>query len=317
MKKYYKEQGARGDEKMKVKKLDIGHLTTETNNKATMDIDRVSTIEMVKIINTQDKLVAQAVEKELQHIAQAIDYIAEGFQKGGRLIYFGAGTSGRLGILDASECPPTFGTEKEMVQGFIAGGDYALRNPIEGAEDDYQAGARLIEELEVTDKDVIVGITASGRTKYVIGAIEAANKRGSQTVGICNNLETDLHKVCIVTIAPIVGPEVVQGSTRLKSGTSQKLVLNMLTTGSMIKIGKVYKNYMVDMKASNEKLLDRAIRLVIETTNVSYEEALDVLEKCNFHVKTAIIMLSTNCNAETATDLLNNAQGYVAHALDV
>lgn len=302
---------------MKIKRLDIGHLTTETNNEETSNIDRVATLEMVRMINAQDKLVAEAVEKELSYIAQAIDYIAESFKKDGRLIYFGAGTSGRLGVLDASECPPTFGTDKEMVQGYIAGGDYALRNPIEGAEDDYEAGAKMIEDLSITDKDVVVGITASGRTKYVIGAIDAANKKGCITIGVCNNLESDLHKACKVTIAPIVGPEVVQGSTRLKSGTSQKLVLNMLTTGAMIKIGKVYKNYMVDMKASNEKLLDRAVRLVTETTEVNYERALEVLKQCNFHVKTAIVMIQEECDAEKATQLLEEAKGYVAHALSL
>ncbi|MEG2338180.1 MAG: N-acetylmuramic acid 6-phosphate etherase [Clostridium sp.] len=302
---------------MEIKRLEIGHLTTETNNEVTANIDRVTTLEMVSLINEQDQLVAQAVGKELEYIAQAIDYIAEGFKKGGRLIYFGAGTSGRLGVLDASECPPTFGTDKDMVQGYIAGGDYALRNPIEGAEDDYEAGANMITELNVTDRDVIVGITASGRTKYVVGAIEAANEIGCTTVGICNNLDTDLHRTCKVTIAPIVGPEVVQGSTRLKSGTSQKLVLNMLTTGSMIKIGKVYKNYMVDMKASNEKLLDRAVRLVTATTEVTYEEALEVLKQCDFHVKTAVVMVHEKCGVEKATRLLEEANGYIAHALDL
>ena len=300
---------------MVVERLDIGELTTETNNEVTVNIDRVSTLEMVKLINEQDKQAAFAVEEELEVVAKAIDYIAEGFKKSGRLIYFGAGTSGRLGVLDASECPPTFGTHSEMVQGYIAGGDYALRNPIEGAEDDYEAGKKMIEELEVTEKDVIVGITASGRTKYVLGAVEAANKRGCITIGICNNRGTELHKVCKETIAPIVGPEVIQGSTRLKAGTSQKLVLNMLTTGAMIKIGKVYKNYMVDMKASNEKLLDRAVRLVMAATKVSYEEALEVLRNCDFHVKTAIVMIHESCSKEKAWELLHEAQGYVAHAL--
>lgn len=302
---------------MEIKKLDIGHLTTESNNRITQNIDRLSTIEMLKVMNNQDKMVADAVEKELEHIAKAVDHIAIALKNEGRLFYFGAGTSGRLGVLDASECPPTFGTDKEMVQGFIAGGDYALRNPIEGAEDDYEAGANMIKELKITSKDVIVGITASGRTKYVLGAVDAANEMGCYTIGVCNNQDTDLHKSCKVTIAPNVGPEVVQGSTRLKSGTSQKLVLNMLTTGSMIKIGKVYKNYMVDMKASNEKLLDRAVRLVTDTTEVDYEEALEVLQKCNFHVKTAIVMITANCDANRAKGLLEQVGGYVAHALDL
>lgn len=302
---------------MEIKKLELGHLTTEVNNSETRNIDRVSTLEMVHMINEQDKLVAEAVAQESEAIAQAVDHIAEAFKKGGRLIYFGAGTSGRLGVLDASECPPTFGTDKEMVQGFIAGGDYALRNPIEGAEDDYEAGRQMIQEVNVTSKDVIVGITASGRTKYVVGAIEAANEVGAYTVGICNNKDTDLHRVCKITIAPHVGPEVIQGSTRLKSGTSQKLVLNMLTTGSMIKVGKVFKNYMVDMKASNEKLVDRAVRLVTDTTEASYEEASEVLKLCGFHVKTAIVMIKASCDAETARKLLEEVDGYVTYALDL
>lgn len=302
---------------MEIKKLDLQHLITETNNKETENIDRVSTLEMVRIMNEQDKLVADAVEQELPNIAKAIDLVSEGFKKGGRLIYIGAGTSGRLGVLDASECPPTFGTNKDMVQGFIAGGDYALRNAIEGAEDDYIAGATLMEEIQIMPEDVVVGITASGRTKYVLGAIETANKKGCYTVGICNNLDSELHKVCHVTIAPIVGPEVIQGSTRLKAGTSQKLVLNMLTTGSMVKIGKVYKNYMVDMKATNEKLLDRAVRLVMATTDATYEESLQVLRQCNFHVKTAIVMIHEKCDLARATKLLEDAGGYVAHAFSI
>lgn len=301
---------------MEVKNLNIGSLTTETNNVRTREIDGLETIEMLQVINKEDKLVAEAVEKEIPQITKAVDNIARALKQGGRLIYFGAGTSGRLGVLDASECPPTFGTDKEMIQGFIAGGDYALRNPVEGAEDDYNAGSKIVETINVTKKDVIVGITASGRTQYVLGAIAAANQKGCYTVGICNNVETELHKACKVTIAPIVGPEVIQGSTRLKAGTAQKLVLNMLTTGAMIKIGKVYKNYMVDMKASNEKLLDRAVRLVIATTDVSYEKALETLEKCDFHVKTAIVMINANCDVDKAKRLLTLADGYVARAVE-
>lgn len=299
----------------KVKKA--GCMITESNNKDTINIDSVTTLEMVKLMNVQDYLVAEAVEKELPYIAEAIDYISEGFQKGGRLLYFGAGTSGRLGVLDASECMPTFGVNDEMVQGYIAGGDYALRNAIEGAEDNYESGADMVEELEIDEKDIIVGITASGNTPYVLGAIEKANTIGCTTIGVTNNPDTKLHEACTVTIAPIVGPEVIQGSTRMKAGTSQKLVLNMLTTGSMIKIGKVYKNYMVDMKATNNKLFDRAVRLVMETTKVSYDKALEVLKECDFHVKLAIVMIQRECNIEEAKELLDSANGYIAHALDL
>ena len=297
---------------MKLKNLNLGSLTTESNNERTKYIDRYSTFEMLEVMNNEDKMVAFAVEEELPKIAVAVDKIAEAFEKGGRLIYCGAGTSGRLGVLDASECPPTFGTPKEMVQGFIAGGDYALRNAIEGAEDNFQGGVDLIKSIDVTEKDVVVGITASGRTKYVLGAMEQAKIQGAYTVGICNNPNTELHQVCDTTIAPDVGPEVIQGSTRLKAGTAQKLVLNMLTTGSMVKIGKVYQNYMVDMKASNEKLLDRAIRLVMLSTGVNYGKAKEVLENCDFHVKTAIVMIKEDCDYETAQQLLEDAKGYIA-----
>lgn len=300
---------------MIINKLDIANLTTETNNRKTRDIDRVTTLEMVTMMNNEDKLVAMAVEKEAEQIAKAIDYIAEAFNKGGRLIYFGAGTSGRLGVLDASECPPTFGTDKELVQGYIAGGDYALRNAIEGAEDNYHDGVDKIEMLNITDKDVVVGITASGRTKYVQGAIDTANKKGCITIGICNNKPSKLHDICKITICPIVGPEVIQGSTRLKAGTSQKMVLNMLTTGAMIKVGKVYKNYMVDMKATNEKLLDRAVRLVVDITGIEYESGLDVLKKCDFNVKLAIVMLLKDCSKNEAENFLEIAGGYVASTL--
>lgn len=301
---------------MTVKDLNLNKLETESNNKNTKNIDSCSTTEMLNIINNEDKLVPDAVEKEIHNIAIVVDKIAEAFQKGGRLIYVGAGTSGRLGVLDASECPPTFGTPPEMVQGFIAGGDYALRKAIEGAEDDKEDGHRLIKEINLTDKDVVVGITASGRAKYVLGALEEANSIGAYTAGLCTNKETDLHQVCETTIAPLVGPEAIQGSTRLKSGTAQKLVLNMLTTGAMIKIGKVYKNYMVDMKASNEKLLDRAVRLVMLSTEVTYEQARGALEECDFHVKSAIIMIVMKVNCEEAQALLADAQGYVAKVIN-
>ena len=301
---------------MTVKDLSLNKLATESNNENTKNIDSCTTIEMLKIMNDEDKVVAYAVEKEIEKIALVVDVIAEAFQKGGRLIYVGAGTSGRLGVLDASECPPTFGTPPEMVQGFIAGGDYALRNPIEGAEDNVEDGHTLIREINLTDKDVVVGITASGRAKYVLGAIREANAIGAYTVGLCTNKETELDQVSKTTIAPLVGAEVIQGSTRLKSGTAQKLVLNMLTTGAMIKIGKVYQNYMVDMKASNEKLLDRAVRLVMLSTEVDYKIARETLEQCDFHVKTAIIMIIMKVNYKEAQELLTDAKGYVARVIN-
>lgn len=300
---------------MTYKNLNLEGIMTETNNQRTQQIDVCSTLEMVTLMNEEDKQVAHAVELELPHIADAIDAIVAGFKRGGRLIYCGAGTSGRLGVLDASECPPTFGTNEEMVQGFIAGGDYALRHPIEGAEDSFEDGYELMKDIQVTDCDVVVGITASGRTKYVLGAIERAKEMGAFTVGICTNANSDLERMANLTIAPLVGAEVIQGSTRLKSGTAQKMVLNMLTTGSMIKIGKVYKNYMVDMKPSNEKLMDRSVRLVVEATGVTNEDAYEQLKQCGFHVKTAIVMIMRNCSFKEAKLLLEQTEGYVSAAI--
>lgn len=300
---------------MTYKNLNLEGIMTETNNQRTQQIDVCSTLEMVTLMNEEDKQVAHAVELELPHIADAIDAIVAGFKRGGRLIYCGAGTSGRLGVLDASECPPTFGTNEEMVQGFIAGGDYALRHPIEGAEDSFEDGYELMKDIQITDCDVVVGITASGRTKYVLGAIERAKEMGAFTVGICTNANSDLECMANLTIAPLVGAEVIQGSTRLKSGTAQKMVLNMLTTGSMIKIGKVYKNYMVDMKPSNEKLMDRSVRLVVEATGVTNEDAYEQLKQCGFHVKTAIVMIMRNCSFKEAKLLLEQTEGYVSAAI--
>lgn len=300
---------------MTYQNLNLEGIMTETNNKRTQHIDVCSTLEMVTLMNEEDKQVAHAVERELTHIASAIDAIVAGFKRGGRLIYCGAGTSGRLGVLDASECPPTFGTNAEMVQGFIAGGDYALRHPIEGAEDSYEDGYELMKEIEIKDCDVVVGITASGRTKYVLGAIESAKEVGAFTVGVCTNENSDLERTADLTIAPLVGAEVIQGSTRLKSGTAQKMVLNMLTTGSMLKIGKVYKNYTVDMKPSNEKLMDRSVRLVVEATGVANEDAYEKLKQCGFHVKTAIVMIMRSCSFEEAQSLLEETDGYVSKAI--
>ncbi|OON97967.1 MAG: N-acetylmuramic acid 6-phosphate etherase [Epulopiscium sp. Nele67-Bin005] len=296
-------------------KKNLGCLTTEANNRATCHIDTVDTREMVRLMNRQDKDVAKAVEKELPLVAQAIDLISIGLKNGGRLLYFGAGTSGRLGVLDASECIPTFGLSTETVQGFIAGGYRALRQPVAEAEDSFKEGEQLVESLHITKDDTIVGITASGCTPYVLGAIIRANYFGAVTIGICNNPNSELKKFANMMITPIVGPEVIQGSTRLKAGTSQKLVLNMLSTGSMIKIGKVYKNYMVDMKPSNDKLRDRAVRLVCDTTEVDYKTALQTLEQCQFHIKSAIIMLLLSCDQQKAIALLESSDGYVAKAL--
>ena len=247
-------------------KENLAGLATEMVNPETQNIDRCSTLEMVELVNRQDALVAGAVAAQKAEIAQAVDLISGCLARGGRLIYLGAGTSGRLGVLDASECLPTFGVDPEMVQGHIAGGDIALRVPVEGCEDDEEEGIRLIDRLETGENDAVVGITASGRTPFVLAALGRARERGSVPIGLCTNAHSRLEEVCAVTIAPLVGPEVISGSTRMKSGTAQKLVLNMLSTCAMIKMGKVYGNLMVDLRASNQKLQDRARRLVIHAT---------------------------------------------------
>ena len=244
-----------------------------------------------------------------------MDLIYQCFKKGGRLIYLGAGTSGRLGVLDASECQPTFGVSPEMVQGYIAGGDTALRCPVEGCEDSEADGRNLADSLEVGETDVVVGITASGSAPYVLAALRRAKERGSVTIGVCTNAHSRLEALCDVTIAPLVGPEVISGSTRMKSGTAQKMVLNMLTTCSMIKLGKVYGNLMVDLKASNRKLEDRAKRLIIHATGVDPACAGRALEAAGGHVKLAILMIKSGLDAPSAGALLERCEGRLAQAI--
>ncbi|TLS48756.1 N-acetylmuramic acid 6-phosphate etherase [Paenibacillus antri] len=290
-------------------------LTTEKINPATQFIDECETRDMLMLINDEDQLVPLAVRKEIESIAAAVDRIYESLKDGGRMFYVGAGSSGRLGVLDASECPPTYGTAPELVQAYIAGGDGALRTAVEGCEDDADAGARLMDEKGVTSKDVVVGITASGSTPYVLGAVRRAKELGAGTVGVTTNPHTRIGEACDICIAPVVGPEVVAGSTRMKSGTAQKLVLNMLTTGVMIKLGKVYNNLMVDLRASNTKLYDRSIRMVRTSTGASEERAVEALEQANMHVKTAILMIETGANAGEAADLLLRHDGRLKAAI--
>lgn len=297
-------------------KLNLRKLTTESRNKDTVNIDKVSTLEMVKIINNEDKKVAEAVEKELPQIAQAIDGIVERMHKGGRLIYIGAGTSGRLGILDASECPPTYGVSEELVQGLIAGGTEAIFRAKEGAEDSKELAVEDLKSKNITENDTIVGLAASGRTPYVIGGLEYANNIGALTVSITCNADSEVSKSSKISIAPVVGAEVITGSTRLKSGTAQKLVLNMLSTGSMIKLGKVFGNLMVDVKSTNEKLVERAKRIVMEATGVSIEEATIMLDKTGFDVKLAIYMILSGLNIDEAKYKLDENKGYIARALE-
>lgn len=271
---------------------------TEYRNENTKDIDILSTIDMVRKMNEEDKLVALAVEDATPEIAQAIDLIAKQFLKGGKLFYFGAGTSGRLGILDASECPPTFSTEPTMVQGIIAGGDSAIRTAVEGAEDNFEQGKKDAEVL--TANDVAVVISASGNPKYLLGVLAYAEEIGAKTIGITCNSKGRIAEEAGLVICAEVGPEVIAGSSRLKAGTAQKMILNMLSTGSMIKIGKTYENFMIDLKATNEKLKDRAIRIVAEIAKTPHSNALATLLKCDWEIKTAIVSILMKIEPEIA-----------------
>ena len=280
---------------------------TEYCNVNTRDIDLLPTIEMVKKMNEEDKIVALAVEYESENIAKAIDVIAKQFLQGGKLVYFGAGTSGRLGVLDASECPPTFGVDPEMVQGVIAGGKNAFYTAIEGAEDNFEAGAKDAEIL--TSNDVAVVISASGNPKYLLGVLSYAEKIGAKTIGISCNQKGKIADEVGILICPEVGAEVITGSSRLKAGTAQKMVLNMLSTGSMIKIGKTYKNFMIDLKATNEKLKDRAIRIVSEIAEVPYSSAFATLMENGWDIKTAIVSLVKNLDYDNSRIELKKKSG--------
>ncbi len=290
---------------------------TEANNPATIEIDAVSTLEMVQRINAQDMLVAPAVAQELPLIADAIDGVVARLRMGGRLIYIGAGTSGRLGVLDAAEMPPTFGTSPELVRGLIAGGYAALTNSIEGAEDDEAQGQREIENLGITASDAVVGLTASGRTPYVIGALRAARSVGALTIGLACNRPAPLQAVADIYIAPLVGPEVIAGSTRLKAGTAEKLVLNLISTGTMIHLGKTYGNLMVDVQPTNAKLRVRAQRIVERVCGLGPEAAEKLLADCGGHVKTALVAGLAGISPEAARRRLAQANGSVRAALNI
>lgn len=288
---------------------------TEERNPLTTNIDTLPTLDMLTLINAEDQRVAQAVHDELPNIAAAVDAISTRMQRGGRLIYIGAGTSGRLGVLDASECPPTFGTPPELVVGLIAGGDVALTDAIEGAEDDPMGGAREIAELDVSENDSVVSIAASGRTPYAIGGLEEAKKRGALTVSIACNRPSPLEELAEIAIAPIVGPEVVTGSTRLKAGTAQKMVLNMISTAVMIRLGKTYSNLMVDVQPTNVKLRQRARRIVAEAAGLSLERATKILQDCDGEVKTAIVAVLANVSPEMSRQRLRVTGGFVRKAI--
>ena len=293
----------------------LSTLITEQRNPNSMHVDSLSALEIMRLMNEEDKQVPLAIEKCLPQIAQAVECIVAAFQQGGRLVYIGAGTSGRLGVLDASECPPTFGVSPEMVKGIIAGGERALRHPIEGAEDSKTHAVVDLQTIQFSSKDVLVGIAASGRTPYVIGALEYAKSLGSVTVSIASNPNSAMANIVDIAIDTVVGPEVLTGSSRLKSGTAQKLVLNMLTTASMILMGKCYQNLMVDVQASNEKLKARAIRIVMQATDCDKTLAEETLKLADQNAKLAIMMILSGLDRAQAEALLEKHHGKLQLAL--
>lgn len=296
---------------------DFSKLITEQRNSNSVDIDLKSTEAVLQIFHEEDRKVLAAVEAESGSIARGITLITEAFRRGGRLLYVGAGTSGRLGVLDASECPPTFSTPPSMVQGIIAGGDRALRRSVEAAEDKPDVGAQAVRDHGVTDQDVVVGIAGSGRTPYALGALEEGHRIGAKTIFLCCTPPAASLKAFVdVFIVPVVGPEIITGSTRLKTGTATKLVLNMLTTVSMIQIGKVYNNLMVDIQASNAKLVDRGARIIMEITRTDYATAQTALECADGSAKTAIVMLVKGVNRKEAVALLEKNDGFLRQVLE-
>ncbi|MEG3766676.1 N-acetylmuramic acid 6-phosphate etherase [Alteromonas sp. 14N.309.X.WAT.G.H12] len=294
----------------------LNKIVSEGRNPETMDIDLLSTDAILRKINQEDAKVANAVAQEIPHIAQAVDAIVNRLQAGGRLVYIGAGTSGRLGILDAVECRPTFSVPDTLVIGIIAGGETAIQHAVEGAEDNKAQGAKDIQDIDFSEKDVLVGISASGRTPYVVGALEYAASLGADTISIACNPDSVVLNAARIPICPVVGPECLTGSTRMKSGTAQKLVLNMLSTASMIRLGKTYQNLMVDVNATNEKLKARAIRIVMQATDCSKDDASKALEDAHHNAKVAIMMILTDTSATEAETMLVNHHGFLRRAVE-
>ena len=295
---------------------ELKDLATEQRNPASAGLDALDTEGILRVINKEDHRVAEAVGTQLPYIAQSVDLIVAGFRKGGRLIYVGAGTSGRLGILDASECPPTYGTPPEMVQGLIAGGLEAVFRSQEGAEDRKEDGERDLRAIDLSPNDVVCGIAASRRTPYVVGAVEFARSLGCPTLFITCTPRSNFNIPVDVAMCPVVGPEVIMGSTRMKSGTAQKLVLNMLTTASMVRIGKIYENMMVDLQMTSLKLVERSKRTVMQVTGLDYEAASAVLAQTKGHVKTALVMVLGEVDLAEATRRLEAASGFVRPAVN-
>ncbi|GAA2857888.1 N-acetylmuramic acid 6-phosphate etherase [Pediococcus damnosus] len=291
--------------------MDLSKLTTETRNEKTMNLDELSTSKVLELMNAEDQTVPVSIKKALPEVALAVKKIVDSFQAGGRLFYIGAGTSGRLGVLDAAECVPTFGTDPEMVQGLIAGGEQAMTVAVEGAEDSVELGENDLKAHHLSDKDTVVGIAASGRTPYVIGGLDYAKKIGASRISLACNNHAEISNHAEIAIEVPVGPEVLTGSTRLKSGTAQKMVLNMLSTVSMVGIGKVYKNLMVDVKPTNAKLVERSKRIIMQATECDYEAAGDAFVAADKNVKLAIVMILTNLDKNEAEIRLKNANGFV------
>ena len=296
-------------------KIDLTSMITESRNPASADIDSLPALDMLRVINREDQTVALAVEKTLPQVAQVVDAVAQAFRLGGRLIYIGAGTSGRLGILDASECPPTFGTPAEQVVGLIAGGHKAILKAVENAEDNRELAVSDLKALNFSEKDVLVGIAASGRTPYVLGGMEYALSLGATVAAVSCNPDSEMSRLAGIAITPVVGPEVITGSSRMKAGTAQKLILNMVTTGAMIRSGKVYGNLMADVEATNAKLVERQKRIVMAATECDRATAEQALAACDGHCKTAIVMILAQLSAGDAKALLAQHQGFIRDAL--
>ncbi|HDR7781923.1 N-acetylmuramic acid 6-phosphate etherase [Bacillus sp. FSL M8-0063] len=293
----------------------LENLSTEHRNEKTTNLDEMSIKEVLQSMNEEDRTVALAVEKEIEQIEKVVQTVIKSFEAEGRLIYIGAGTSGRLGILDAVECPPTFGTDDKMVQGFIAGGLKAFTKAVEGAEDREELAEEDLKSIGLNEKDTVIGIAASGRTPYVIGGLKYAHSVGASTASISCNKNAEISKYAKLNVEVETGAEILTGSTRLKAGTAQKLVLNMISTASMIGVGKVYKNLMVDVQSTNEKLVERSKRIIVEATGVSYEVAADYYEKAKRNVKVAIVMALLQCEYGEAKEKLKEAKGFVKKAL--
>ena len=295
--------------------INLKGLVTETRNSNSTNIDNLSTLDMMKVINNEDSKIHKAIYEELDNIAIAVDTIYESIQSGGRLIYIGAGTSGRLGVLDASECMPTYGVSPDLIQGIIAGGKEAMFEAQEGAEDDMDLCVEDLKSINFSNKDILCGLTASGRTPYVIGGVNYAKSLGAKTISITCNPSSELSKLVDISIAPVVGPEVVTGSTRMKAGTAQKLVLNMLSTGTMIKSGKVYGNLMVDVQTTNKKLEERARKIVIDATGCSRDRAVELLTETSNNVKLSIFIEMSGLSLEEANKVLVDCNGHIRNAL--